>query len=356
MKFWKGKKVLLTGHTGFKGSWLSLWLQSLGVNLIGYSLAPPSFPNLYEITQLHKGMINIINDIRDYEGLQAVIRKYQPEIIIHMAAQSLVRHSYQAPFETYSTNIMGTTNVLEAARLAETVRVIVNVTSDKCYENKEINKSFCEEDRLGGYDPYSNSKACSELITQTYRDVFFKERGVGVATARAGNVIGGGDWAKDRLVPDVLTACFKQEDILLRYPNALRPWQHVLQPLLGYLSLAERLYFSPEDYSESWNFGPDTEDIKPVSWVTDYLIKMSHSSIRWFKDENKRLHEASALQLDCSKAKERLDWVSMWNLEKGLQKTTEWFQAYQEGLPMFEKTLSQINQFKSDFSQLQSHS
>lgn len=353
MKFWKGKKVLLTGHTGFKGSWLSLWLQSLGVNLIGYSLAPVSFPNLYEITQLNKGMINIINDIRDYEGLQAVIRKYQPEIIIHMAAQSLVRHSYQAPLETYSTNIMGTTNVLEVARLAETVRVIVNVTSDKCYENNEINKRFCEEDRLGGYDPYSNSKACSELITQTYRDVYFKERGVGVATARAGNVIGGGDWAKDRLVPDVLTACFKQEDILLRYPNALRPWQHVLQPLSGYLSLAERLYCAPEDYSEAWNFGPDSEDIKPVSWVTDYLIKMNNSSIRWILDKNKHLHEASTLQLDCSKAKARLDWVSIWNLETGLQKTTEWFHSYQEGLPMFEKTLSQINQFTSEWNLVQ---
>ncbi|TLY48062.1 MAG: CDP-glucose 4,6-dehydratase [Gammaproteobacteria bacterium] len=353
MKFWKGKTVLLTGHTGFKGSWLSLWLQSLGVNLIGYSLAPVAFPNLFEITQLHQGMINIISDIRNYESLYAVVQKYQPEIIIHMAAQSLVRESYQAPLETYSTNIMGTINLLEVARWIDSVKVVVNVTSDKCYENTGLNNKFCEKDRLGGYDPYSNSKACSELITQTYRDVFFKEREVGVASARAGNVIGGGDWAKDRLVPDVLTACIKQENILLRYPDAVRPWQHVLQPLYGYLNLAERLYFSPQDYSESWNFGPDSEDIKSVSWVTDYLIKISNSSIKWIKDKNKHLHEASTLQLDCSKAKERLDWVSIWNLETGLQKTSEWFYAYQEGLPMLDKTISQINQFASECGPIQ---
>lgn len=353
MNFWKGKTVLLTGHTGFKGSWLSIWLQSLGAKLVGYSLGPAVFPNLFEITQLHKGMINIISDIRDYKSLYAVIQKYQPEIIIHMAAQSLVRHSYQAPMETYATNIMGTINLLEAARLAESVRVIVNVTSDKCYENTGINKKFCEGDRLGGYDPYSNSKACSELITQTYRDVFFKERKVGIATARAGNVIGGGDWSDDRLVPDVFNACIKQENILLRYPEALRPWQHVLQPLYGYLSLAKRLYFSPGGYSESWNFGPENEDIKSVSWVADYLIKISNSSIKWIKDENKHLHEASNLQLDSSKAKERLDWISIWDLETSLQKTTEWFYAYQAGLSMIDKTISQINQFMNACSSVQ---
>lgn len=345
MKFWQGRTVLLTGHTGFKGSWLALWLQSLGVNLIGYSLVSPTIPNFFEVTQLSTGMVNILTDIRDFIGLQQVIKKYQPEIIIHMAAQSLVRHSYQAPLETYSTNIMGTVNLLEAARLAESVKVILNVTSDKCYENHELNKKFIEEDRLGGYDPYSNSKACSELITQTYRDVYFKQRGVGVATARAGNVIGGGDWAKDRLIPDVLTACIKQENILLRYPDALRPWQHVLQLLYGYLTLVERLYFSPENYSESWNFGPDSEDIKSVSWITDYLIKMCNSPIKWIKDENKQLHEASILELDCTKAKEGLGWVPIWNLEIGLRKTVEWLYAYHAGENMYDKTISQINQF-----------
>lgn len=353
MQFWQGKTVLLTGHTGFKGSWLSLWMQSLGVNLIGYSLAPATTPNLFEISQLQKGMVNILNDIRDYVSLHAVIQKYQPEIIIHMAAQSLVRHSYQAPLQTYSTNVMGTINLLEAARLTESVKVIVNVTSDKCYENSKLNKKFNEKDRLGGYDPYSNSKACSELITQTYRNVYFKERGVGIATARAGNVIGGGDWAKDRLVPDVLTACMKQEDILLRYPDALRPWQHVLQPLYGYLILIKRLYSSPENYSESWNFGPDLQDIKSVSWVTDYLIESCNSSIRWIKDENKHLYEASTLQLDCTKAKEHLDWTSVWNLEIGLKKTVEWFSGYQDGENMLEKTLSQINQFSNECRKLQ---
>ena len=353
MEFWQGKTVLLTGHTGFKGSWLSLWMQSLGVNLIGYSLAPAATPNLFEISQLQKGMVNILNDIRDYVSLRAVIQKYQPEIIIHMAAQSLVRHSYQAPLQTYSTNVMGTINLLEAARLTESVKVIVNVTSDKCYENSELNKKFNEKDRLGGYDPYSNSKACSELITQTYRNVYFKERGIGIATARAGNVIGGGDWAKDRLVPDLLTACMKQEDILLRYPEALRPWQHVLQPLYGYLTLAERLYFSPECYSESWNFGPEIQDTKSVSWVTDYVIKICNSSIRWIKDENTHPHEASTLQLDCTKAKKHLDWTSIWNLEIGLKKTIEWFFAYQAGENMYDKTIKQINQFSSDCWQLQ---
>lgn len=353
MEFWQGKTVLLTGHTGFKGSWLSVWLQSLGVNLIGYSLTPADFRNFFEISQLQEGMVNIINDIRDYESLHAVIKKYQPEIIIHMAAQSLVRHSYQAPLETYSTNVMGTINLLEAARMTKPVKVIINVTSDKCYENSELNKIFYEEDRLGGYDPYSNSKACSELITQTYLNVYFKQQGVGVATARAGNVIGGGDWAKDRLVPDVLTACIiKQENILLRYPDALRPWQHVLQPLYGYLTLAERLYYSPESYSQSWNFGPDIQDIKSVSWVTDYLIKICNSSISWIKDENKHLHEASTLQLDCAKAKKHLGWTPIWNLETGLKKTVEWFYAYQAGENMYDTTLSQINQFISEIQNI----
>lgn len=347
MKFWQGKTVLLTGHTGFKGSWLALWLQSLGVNLIGYSLAPATFPNLFAILQLQKGMVNIINDIRDYVNLHTIIQQYQPEIIIHMAAQSLVRYSYHAPVETYSTNVMGTINLLEAARLADFVKVIVNVTSDKCYENFHLNKEFNEEDRLGGYDPYSNSKACAELITQTYRNIYFKDRGVGIATARAGNVIGGGDWAKDRLVPDILSACIKQENILLRYPDALRPWQHVLQPLYGYLTLAERLYFSPESYSESWNFGPEIQDIKSVSWITDYIIKICNSPIKWIKDKNKHLYESSILRLDCTKAKQHLDWTLVWNLEIGLKKTVEWFFAYQAGENMYDKTIKQVNQFSN---------
>lgn len=352
MKFWQGKTVLLTGHTGFKGSWLSLWLQSLGVNLIGYSLAAPTIPNLFEITQLSTGMVNILADIRDFSALQQVIKKYQPEIIFHMAAQSLVRHSYQVPLGTYSTNVMGTVNLLEAARLTESVKVIVNVTSDKCYENTELNTKYREEDRLGGYDPYSNSKACSELITKTYRDVYFKQQGVGVATVRAGNVIGGGDWAKDRLVPDVLNACIKQENILLRYPEALRPWQHVLQPLYGYLLLAEKLYASPDIYAESWNFGPASEDIKSVSWITDYLIEICDSPINWIKDETKHLLEASTLQLDCTKAKKYLAWIPIWDLETGLKKTVDWFQAYQTGENMHDKTIKQINQFSNEMQDI----
>lgn len=353
MKFWQEKTVLLTGHTGFKGSWLSLWLQSLGVNLIGFSLAPHTNPNLFEMTQLKKEIVNIVADIRDFSVLAHTIKKYQPEIIIHMAAQSLVRYSYQAPFETYSTNVMGTVNLLEAARLTNSVKVIINVTSDKCYDNIELNKKFREEDRLGGYEPYSNSKACSELITRTYRDVYFREREIGIATARAGNVIGGGDWAKDRLVPDIVNACIKQENIMLRYPGALRPWQHVLQPLYGYLILAEKLYYSPDVYAESWNFGPAIENIKSVSWVADYLINIFDSPIKWLKDETKHLHEASILQLDCTKAEKNLDWTQVWDLEKGLKKTVEWFKAYQFGENMQDNTVKQINQFSNEIQDVE---
>lgn len=348
MKFWQGKTVVVTGHTGFKGSWLALWLHSLGANLIGFSLPAHTGPNLFKMTQLNKEIVNIFADIRNFSVLQQVIKKYQPEIIIHMAAQSLVRQAYQTPFETYSTNIMGTVNLFEAARSENTVKVVINVTSDKCYEQSGLNKVFREEDRLGGYDPYSNSKACSELITQSYRDVFFKQRGIGIATARAGNVIGGGDWASERLVPDILKACMEQENALLRYPNALRPWQHVLQPLYGYLVLAEKLYMSPDVYAESWNFGPPLENIKSVSWVADYLIKIFGSSIKWVKDETQHWHEASILQLDSSKSEKHLGWLQIWNLEKGLEKTVDWFQAYQSGENMQNKTMAQINQFSEE--------
>ncbi len=273
MEFWRERRVLLTGHTGFKGSWLSLWLQSLGANLVGFSLLPPTLPNLFEIAQVEKGMDSIIGDIQDFSLLQKTINYHQPEIVIHMAAQSLVRYSYQEPLKTYTTNVMGTANLLEAVRLNDSVQVVVNVTSDKCYENKEIDRGYRETDRLGGYEPYSNSKACAELVTQAYKDSYFKNKGMGIATVRAGNVIGGGDWAKDRLVPDVINACLNQQAIYLRYPNALRPWQHVLDVLAGYLVLAQRLYELPAQYSGSWNFGPDDENIKSVSWITDEIIR-----------------------------------------------------------------------------------
>lgn len=351
--FWQGKKVLLTGHTGFKGAWLSLWLQSLGVNLIGFSLAPPTTPSLFEITQLSKGMTSILANIEDFSALLHTIKKYQPEIVIHMAAQSLVRFSYEEPLKTYATNVMGTVNLLEAIRISDSVKIVVNVTSDKCYENNKMTHGYCEADRLGGYDPYSNSKACSELVTQAYKDSYFKNKGIGIATARAGNVIGGGDWAKDRLIPDVINACINNKPVLLRYPNALRPWQHVLQALQGYLLLAERLYLSPDVYAENWNFGPNRENIKSVSWVTDYLIKMCNNQIRWVKDERKYPFEASILQLDCTKAKKRLNWNPIWNLEIELEKTVAWFQANQAGENMYDKTISQINQFSDEVQEIE---
>lgn len=362
MEFWRGKKVFLTGHTGFKGSWLSLWLQSLGANLLGFSLAAPTTPNLFEIAEVEKGMDSVIGDIRDVDLLQKKINHYQPEIVIHMAAQSLVRYSYQEPLKTYASNVMGTVNLLEAVRLSNSVKVVLNVTSDKCYENKERARGYCETDRLGGHDPYSNSKACAELVTQAYSDCYFKREGVGIATARAGNVIGGGDWAKDRLVPDIIHACVQQERVVLRYPHALRPWQHVLEPLNAYLSLSEQLYHAPEHYSGSWNFGPHEQDVKSVRWIADRIMESwqhdsprSHSAEhssgpsteeKWCVDEkNSHPYEAILLKLNSSKARKNLAWKSQWGIEKALNKTLEWYHACEKKENMREKTLDQITEF-----------
>jgi CDP-glucose 4,6-dehydratase len=345
MEFWQSKKVLLTGHTGFKGSWLSLWLQSLGANLIGFSLPPPTHPNLFELAQVEKGMTSIIGDIRNFNFIQETVKQYQPEIVIHMAAQPLVRYGYQKPLETYETNVMGTVNVLEAVRVSDSVKVVMNVTSDKCYENKESARGYSETDRLGGADPYSNSKACSELVTQAYSDSYFKNKGIGIATARAGNVIGGGDWGSDRLVPDIINACMNQGVLLLRYPNALRPWQHVLEPLNGYLILTERLYKYPHQYSGSWNFGPKEEEIKSVSWIAAEFMKAWKSQGKWCLDESDCLHESLSLKLDSTKANKNLKWQSQWKIEQALNKTIEWYQSYEKKENMYEKTLLQIGEF-----------
>jgi CDP-glucose 4,6-dehydratase len=346
MKFWQGKNVLLTGHTGFKGSWLSLWLQSLGANCVGYSLEPPTQPNLFEITQIGATMKSIIGDIRNLELLQKTLQKYQPEIIIHMAAQPLVNFSYQEPLTTYSTNIIGTINLLEAARFTDSVKAIVNVTSDKCYQNQELDRGYHEEDNLGGYDPYSSSKACSELVTQAYSYSYLKNRGVNIATARAGNVIGGGDWGKDRLVPDVVNACIKQQNISLRYPNALRPWQHVLEPLHGYLTLAKQLYESSPSYTQAWNFGPSEDQDKSVSWLTDAIIKYWGSEIKWIQNSIEPKHETNLLRLNSAKAKQSLGWKSQWNIETALTKTVEWYQSYFKEENMQNITLKQIDEFQ----------
>lgn len=341
--FWKNKTVLVTGHTGFKGSWLSLWLQLLEAKVVGFALAPVS-PSLFSIAKVDAGMTSITGDIRNLDHLKAVFVEHKPDIIIHMAAQSLVRYSYENPVETYATNVMGTVNVLEAARQAKVGRVIVNVTSDKCYENKEQAWGYQESDSLGGYDPYSNSKACAELVTTAYRHSY-GHSGLNIASARAGNVIGGGDWSKDRLIPDIIRSITKQEQILLRYPEALRPWQHVLDPLQGYLQLAEHLYQQTTSYAEAWNFGPEERDIKPVSWITDKILELWGSSLAWQVEAGVKPHETMCLKLDSAKAKAKLGWKPQWQLEQALTETVNWFQLYVSGENMHEKTINQIKKY-----------
>ena len=348
--FWKGKRVFLTGHTGFKGSWLSLWLQSMGAQVVGYALAPPTNPSLFVVTNAAEGMTSLAGDIRDFSSLSSAFLKYQPEIVIHMAAQPLVRYSYVNPIETYSTNLMGTVHLLEASRLAGSVRAIVNVTSDKCYENHEWLWGYRENEPMGGHDPYSSSKGCAELITSAYRSSYFNpmdyaNHGIALATARAGNVIGGGDWAEDRLIPDIMNALTHGNPVNIRNPDAIRPWQHVLEPLSGYLLLAERLYKEGTSYAEGWNFGPSDEDAKPVLWITERLIDMWGEGASWVLDEKSHPHEAHHLKLDCSKAKARLDWYPRWHLEDALSAIVDWHRAYQHGKNMHDLTLHQIRTY-----------
>jgi len=348
--FWQDKRVFVTGHTGFKGSWLSLWLQTLGADVAGYALEPPTTPNLFTLANVAAGMKSEIGDIRDFAKLHTALNTYQPEIVIHMAAQPLVRYSYREPVETYAVNVIGTVHLLEAARQVSSVKTIVNVTTDKCYENKEWSWGYRENDRLGGHDPYSNSKACAELVTSAYRNSFFPKYNIGLASARAGNVIGGGDWAADRLIPDIIQACMQNKDVIVRNPNAIRPWQHVLEPLSGYLLLAEKLYESPSQYAQSWNFGPEDNDVKPVSWIADYILNDWGMGNRWIKENAEQLHEATYLKLDCSKAKAELSWKPRWDLAAGLQQTVRWYQAYQAKENLRDVTLGQIQNFMKTFS------
>jgi len=349
--FWAGKVVLLTGHTGFKGSWLSLWLQSVGAKVIGYALQPPTSPSLFVEARVAEGMTSIEGDVRDFSALSRVFEKYQPEIVIHLAAQALVRRSYADPIETYSTNVMGTVHLLEAARLAGSVRAIVNVTSDKCYENREWVWGYRENEPMGGYDPYSNSKGCAELVTASYRNSFFNpdnfaKHGVALASARAGNVIGGGDWAEDRLIPDIIRAIVQGQPVNIRNPHAIRPWQHVLEPLSGYLILAQKLYKDGAAYSESWNFGPNDEDAKPVSWIADCLTRTWGEGASWVLDGGNHPHEAHYLKLDCSKAKTRLGWHPRWHLEETLEAIIDWHHAHRSVKDMHAVTLGQISQYE----------
>jgi CDP-glucose 4,6-dehydratase len=354
--FWSGKRVFLTGHTGFKGSWLSLWLQSLGAEVTGYALDPLTNPSLFEVARVGEGMHSVIADIRDLPTLQRAMQVVQPEIVFHLAAQPLVRESYRSPVETYATNVMGTVHLLEAVRHTPGVKAVVNVTSDKCYENREWVWGYREHEPMGGYDPYSNSKGCAELVTAAYRNSFFNSTThsdrlstpPAVATARAGNVIGGGDWAADRLIPDLLRAFDAGQPAVIRSPHAIRPWQHVLEPLSGYLRLAERLYDTGAAFAESWNFGPDEADARPVAWIANRLVELWGEGARWEQDGGHHLHEAHYLKLDCAKAKARLGWVPRWSLEQSLRATVHWHRSYRRGANVRAMMLAQIEQFQED--------
>jgi len=344
--FWKEKRVLITGHTGFKGSWLSVWLQRKGAHVIGLSLNPPSDPNLFELARVSDGMISIYGDIRNIDEVRAVIDGYRPEIVFHMAAQALVRHSYEAPLETYTTNVMGTVNILEAVRLSDSVRAIVNITSDKCYKNREWYWGYREDEPMGGKDPYSCSKGCAELVISSYRDSYFSEnKNVKVSSARAGNVIGGGDWGADRLVPDIIRAFMDDRSALIRFPNAIRPWQHVLEPLNGYLMLAEKMWGGNE-FSSAWNFGPDDGDAKSVAWIVDSLTRLWGKGASWVKDSNQHPHEANYLKLDCSKARNLLNWTPKLRIETALKWVVRWYRAFQDGQDMRKITESEIERYE----------
>jgi len=344
-EFWRGKKVLVTGHTGFKGGWLALWLQSLGAEVTGYSLEAPTTPALFNEARVAEGMKHRIGDIRDLAAVQRAFAEAQPEIVIHMAAQPLVRLSYQQPVETYATNVMGTVHVLEAARHAGSVRAIVNITTDKCYENREWVWGYREDEPMGGYDPYSNSKGCAELVASAYRRSFLAGSNIAMATARAGNVIGGGDWALDRLLPDILRALEKSEPVLIRNPHSIRPWQHVLEPLSGYLHLAETLYENGQQDAEGWNFGPRDEDAQPVQWIVERMCAAWGDGARWTQQPGEHPHEAHYLKLDISKARARLNWAPRWSLDQALERIIEWHQAWRAGADMRSLCLQQISQY-----------
>ncbi len=368
---YRGRRILVTGHTGFKGSWLALWLGNLGADVIGYSLKPPTSPNHFDllsespILRFSDSCVSVIGDIRDVDKLNETFRTYQPEVVFHLAAQPLVRYSYKNPVETFETNVMGTINVFEACRKTESIRAVINITSDKCYENRECAQGYCESDPMGGYDPYSASKGCAELVTSCYRRSFFKAEieklgsckneqyrrneavispsqllsfttSVLLASARAGNVIGGGDWAEDRLIPDIMRAVSRNEKVVIRNPKSTRPWQHVLEPLSGYLALGQKLLEGKSEFAEGWNFGPDDEsniDVETVvKTIKDSWNKIScNSAAPGFPDSlTTSFHEAGLLKLDCSKAQSRLNWKPVWDINKTVSVTAQWYKEFYE--------------------------
>ena len=351
-EFWFGKRVFLTGHTGFKGGWLALWLADMGAQVHGYALTPPTEPNLFTVANIQDCLAgNTIADIRDVATLTQVIQAVQPDIVLHLAAQPLVRYSYVTPVETYAVNVMGTVNLLEAVRQTQSVKAVLNVTTDKCYENREWVWPYRENEAMGGFDPYSSSKACSELVTAAYRRSFLESAGIHLASARAGNVIGGGDWAVDRLVPDFLRALDEGITLTIRSPLATRPWQHVLEPLAGYLMLAEKLFIEGQDFAEAWNFGPEEADARPVQWLVEYLCSQVPNA-SWQCDASPLPHEANMLKLDISKARTHLGWRPYLKLQTALDMTLAWHQAWKDALDMAAFSVQQIQEYEAAIKQL----
>ncbi len=344
--FWKNKKVLISGHTGFKGSWLSCWLNQLGADVYGVALAPDVTPNMFSVLKLEQLIHHNELDIRNAEQLDSLVQRIQPEIIFHMAAQALVKLSYINPVDTYSTNVMGTVNILEAARNCQAVKVVINVTSDKCYHNDEKGLPFVETDPMGGLDPYSNSKGCAELVTQAYRYSFYQNKNIALASTRAGNVIGGGDWAKDRLIPDMIRAFVAEEPAIIRNPDSIRPWQHVLEPLRGYMMLAERCWENPKDFSAGWNFAPEKEDATPVYQIAENMVHFWGNKARWCNDTVLHQPEAKLLRLSADKARNYLKWKPRWSLHTALKHVTDWYKAYYTRQNMRAFTLQQIQDYQ----------
>ena len=348
--FWKNKTVLVTGHTGFKGSWISIILKKFGANVIGFSKDIPTNPSMYKITCVENGMTSIIGNINDSKHIKQVFEQNKPEIVIHMAAQALVRESYKNPLETFSTNVMGTANVLEAVRNSNSVKVCIIVTSDKSYRTKIDNSKYSEDDPMGGHDPYSGSKGCAELVTSSYRSSFFnpskfQEHKISIASVRAGNVIGGGDWATDRLFPDIMRGIQNNSKIIIRNPESTRPWQFVLDPLFGYILLAEKMWENGKKFSEGWNFGPTKDDEKPVRWITEFIKNNTDKKINFEINSSSQPHEEKYLKLNCMKSISELGWMSKMNIEKTLLLTLNWYAEFMKGNNMKEFTEKQIDEF-----------
>jgi CDP-glucose 4,6-dehydratase len=344
--FWKGKKVFLTGHTGFKGAWMCILLHNLGAEVTGFALVPPTTPNLFEISKLEGKVKSITGDVRSIKELKQSLNNTFPDIVIHMAAQALVRSSYIDPIETYTTNVIGTLNVLEAVRECPSVKAIINVTTDKCYENKGHQVGYKEDDPLGGYDPYSSSKACSEIVSASYRQSFYhSDDKAMIATARAGNVIGGGDWSLDRIIPDFMRSFEKKEPLLIRNPNATRPWQHVIEPLHGYLKLAELLCKKGSEFAEAWNFGPDENGVLTVEDIVQHL-SASFDQASYQIDKSDTYHEAIFLQLNCTKANKKLGWAPKLSAEAALDKTIEWWKGYYDNTNIYQLCVNQIEAYQ----------